>query len=112
MKSALKNERRVTSLSAFQTMHLKLIGMSVSRVTMYNYSSLKNKICWKSGFRKLDDSISIKNQMRKLDRNRNKNMALFRSYVFRLPKLKASKSTKKREIVKCSKPFSLLLSNY
>lgn len=106
MKSALKNKRRVTSLSAIQTMYLKLIGMSVSRVNMFNYSFVKNQMCWKSGFRKLNDCNSTRNQMKKLDRNRNKNMSLFESYVFKLPDIESSKNNKSRQIIKYNKPFS------
>lgn len=48
-----------------------LMSMAVGRVTLWNYTTLKNEFCWINGFRMLNDNPYVKTQIRDLDRCRN-----------------------------------------
>lgn len=50
----------------------KLIGMSVGRVTLWNYYNIKNEMCWINGFRCLNNNKYSRTQLKYLDRNKNK----------------------------------------
>lgn len=49
-----------------------LMSMAVGRATLWNYTSLKNELCWVNGFRMLNDNPYVKTQVRDLDRCRNR----------------------------------------
>ncbi|SIR80911.1 Reverse transcriptase (RNA-dependent DNA polymerase) [Mucilaginibacter lappiensis] len=48
----------------------RLIAMSVGRVKLYNYKSIKPGLCWTNGFKNLNYNIIVKSQLRYLDRQR------------------------------------------
>ncbi|KYG82797.1 reverse transcriptase domain-containing protein [Roseivirga echinicomitans] len=86
----------------------RLIGMSVGRVTMWNYENGINDLCWINGFSELSNNPTVAIQLKNLDRNRNKYFHKFRR---RLREIKVSNSKQvnvksNRQIIYFGKPFS------
>ena len=50
----------------------RLVGMSVGRVSLRNYKKVSNDLCWKNGFKELRPNRYSVQQIKQLDRNRNK----------------------------------------
>ena len=59
----------------------RLIGMSVGRVTMKNFSNIENDMCWVNGFVKLSDNRHLRAQLKDLS---NKNNIMSYLFVFML----------------------------
>jgi hypothetical protein len=70
--SATNNGKRVSDRKIRESAIHRLIGMSVGRVELWNYSEIDNDMCWKNGFTEINkNKFSIK-QLKLLDRTRNK----------------------------------------
>lgn len=69
---ASNDNRRKSASSIAKTAILRLIGMSVGKITMRNFETASNDLCWKNGFKELDMNLHSSRQMRMLDRNRNR----------------------------------------
>jgi hypothetical protein len=71
----------------------RLISMSVSR---FKFGTSKIKMCWCAGFKILKSQPNITNQIRKLDRNRDKQIKRLDLYLNKVntPNRKASKEVK------------------
>ena len=65
-------KHRVNDASMELSYRNTLVSMAVGRVTLWNYRTLRNELCWINGFRKLNDNPTVKTQIRDLDRYRNK----------------------------------------
>lgn len=63
---------RVCDNSMKQSYQSTLISMAVGRVTLWNYKSLKNELCWINGFKMLNDNSTVSQQIKDLDRCRNR----------------------------------------
>jgi hypothetical protein len=72
----------------------RLIGMSVGRVTLWNYKSIKNEMCWTSGYRLLTDNKYTRIQLKRLDSCRNRLLLKLRN---KISKMKADKKTEESE---------------
>jgi hypothetical protein len=72
----------------------RLIGMSVGRVTLWNYKSIKNEMCWTSGYRLLTDNKYTRIQLKRLDSSRNRLLLKLRN---KISKMKADKKTEESE---------------
>jgi hypothetical protein len=83
--------------------------MSVGRVTIRNYDIVANDLCWKNGFKELNMNKYSIQQIKQLDRNRNK---LFYKLEKDLELRKNENCTieelpsKNRQIIHFNKPFS------
>jgi len=104
----------VSDISKVELMVIgRLIGMSVGRFGVYNYSIIENDMCWINGFKCIDDNPYIRMQLRKLDRERNKQIWRLKK---KLPILKFEENTSVKDESKCrntrqikehiGKPFS------
>lgn len=107
---AIKYQRRKSLKSVSESVIHRLVGMSVGRVSLRNFSKLDNKMCWKSGFRLLRKNKHSLRQIKELDRNRNR---LFYRFINDLRNGKISKDAntleipaKKRQIIDFNRPFS------
>ena len=89
--------------------------MSVSRVGLWNYSTVVHEMCWKNGFQELNpNKYSIK-QIKRLDKGRSK---LYYKLVKETEGFKILKpeeeedetndNFKRRQIISYDKPFSYL----
>jgi len=54
----------------------RLIGMSIGRVSIWNYRNFINELCWIVGFKKLPSNKYSSNQIKQLDKNRSKYLFL------------------------------------
>ncbi|WP_270488572.1 reverse transcriptase/maturase family protein [Butyricimonas synergistica] len=67
----LKNKERVTNNSIQESLTNRLIGMSIGRVNLWNYTTMKNELCWINGFHALTYNKFASKQMKMLDAHRN-----------------------------------------
>lgn len=74
----LKNGKRKSDNMILESVCNKLIGMSVGRVTMKNYNTGDNEMCWVNGFTLLNDNQLLRAQLRRLDRHRSRKVAYFK----------------------------------
>lgn len=85
----------------------RLVGMSVGRVSLKNYETVSNDLCWKNGFKELKPNKYSVQQIKQLDRNRNK---LYYDLVKDLAEPQIADedkiASKPRQIVHFNKPFS------
>jgi retron-type reverse transcriptase len=72
IKDAIKKHKRVSNGTVAESAIRRLIGMSVGRVELWNYSICDSEMCWKVGFQELNLNKHSIRQMKSLDRNRNK----------------------------------------
>ncbi|MDD3194481.1 MAG: reverse transcriptase domain-containing protein [Paludibacter sp.] len=92
----------------------RLIGMSVGRVSMWNYTNGINDLCWINGFSELYPNPTVAIQLKKLDRNRNK---YFKQFKRKLKETKMNESDQvnaksNRQIIYIGKPFSYYYQAY
>lgn len=59
-----------------ESLSSRLLGMSVGRVSMWNYRNFHNELCWISGFEKLIPNQYSASQIKQLDRNRSRYLFL------------------------------------
>ena len=67
-----QDQNRVKNNSIRESSINKLIGMSVGRVKIWNYNSLKNELCWVNGFTEITNNKYTRIQLRRLDSSRNR----------------------------------------
>jgi hypothetical protein len=72
--NAVKEGKRKNDGTIYESAANRLIGMSVGRVTMKNFNSIENDMCWVNGFVKLSDNRHLRAQLKDLDRYRAKQM--------------------------------------
>jgi hypothetical protein len=111
IRSAIEKQLKVGRGTITESAMNKLIGMSVSRIELWNYKTNVSEMCWKNGFQELNVNKHSVKQMKKLDRHRNK---LYYDLVKDMEdkvieektgKIRKSKSSN-RQIVSYDKPFS------
>ncbi len=110
IREAIQNERRKKLGTAPESAIHTLVGMSVGRVELKNFDKLKHELCWNNGFKELTENKYSIQQIKNLDRNRNK---LYYKFADELgEQRKAEKpsddgdTTPKRQLIDFNKPFS------
>ena len=111
ISTAIKQDKRASNGTIAESVIHRLIGMSVGRVEIWNYSEIENEMCWKNGFQELNKNKYSINQLKQLDRTRSK---LYYKLIKDLDKLeeeereneKPAEKTKSRQIIDYNKPFS------
>jgi len=68
----------------YESVASRLIGMSVGRITLWNYKSIKNEMCWVSGYKLLTDNKYSRNQLRRLDCSRNRLLLKLRKKIAKM----------------------------
>jgi hypothetical protein len=107
IRKAVKYGLRKSKGSVAESAINRLVGMSVGRVSLKNYKTVSNDLCWKNGFKELGPNKYSVQQIKQLDRNRNK---LYYDLVKDLAKSESGEDnkieSKPRQIVHFNKPFS------
>lgn len=109
IRKAVKAGMRKSKGSVIESTIHRLVGMSVGRVNLKNYETISNDLCWKNGFKELKKNKYSEQQIKQLDRNRNR---LFYDFVKELSESKDDNESeiktklKSRQIVHFNKPFS------
>lgn len=107
IRQAVRYGVRKSSGSITESAIHRLVGMSVGRVSLKNYNTVANDLCWKNGFKELKLNKYSVQQIKHLDRNRNK---LYYKLVKELKNIEEAKGNKiksnSRQIVHFNKPFS------
>lgn len=92
------------------SVHKRMIGMSVGRVKIWDYQSFDNSYSWARAFTELTDNHWVRLQLRQLDRHRNFQMRRLRRFVKKLDFSKVKPSNDRTERNKAlwyfGKPFS------
>lgn len=71
IKKALENKQRCEKGTAIESAINRLIGMSVGRIGLDNFSEVSTDMCWKNGFSELQLNKFSEVQIKQLDRNRS-----------------------------------------
>ena len=66
----LHNARRGSNSSIMNSIQHKLISMAIGRVSLWNFQTINNELCWINGFNKLNENQYVSMQIRDLDRVR------------------------------------------
>ncbi len=107
IRKAVKHGMRKSKGSVTESTIHRLVGMSVGRVSLKNYETVSNDLCWKNGFKELTPNKYSVQQIKQLDRNRNK---LYYDLVKDLTEPETDEEnkieSKPRQIVHFNKPFS------
>lgn len=107
VRNAVKYKMRKSKGSVTESAIHRLVGMSVGRVSLRNYENVSNDLCWKNGFKELSPNKYSIQQIKQLDRNRNK---LYYDLVKELKEHEEDDQnkfdSKPRQIIHFNKPFS------
>lgn len=68
----------------YESVASRLIGMSVGRVALWNYKTMKNEMCWVSGYKLLTDNKYSRIQLKRLDSSRNRLLLKFRKKIAKM----------------------------
>ena len=84
---------RINAKAIIFRLHQRLISMSVGRI---NFGSSKISMCWCAGFKILKSNPNVTNQIRRLDRNREKQIKRMEKYLkgVKTPVSKSQKGVK------------------
>jgi hypothetical protein len=106
---AIEEEQRCKKGTAIESAINRLIGMSVGRIGLDNFSEVSTDMCWKNGFQELELNKFSKVQIKELDRNRSK---LYYDLFKKVKELeeeneeKVERGEDNRQHKKYDKPFS------
>ena len=64
------NNKRCSDFAIKTSIRYKLTSMAVGRVSLWNYLTIENELCWINGFKKLNNNKYVSIQIRDLDRTR------------------------------------------
>lgn len=110
IREAIQNERRKKIGTAAESAIHTLVGMSVGRVELKNFDKIKHELCWNNGFKELTENKYSVQQVKQLDRNRNK---LYYKFADELDEQRKTEKptddcykTPKRQLIDFNKPFS------
>jgi hypothetical protein len=107
IRKAVKDGMRKSKGSVTESAIHRLVGMSVGRVSLKNYSSVSNDLCWKNGFKELIPNKYSIQQIKQLDRNRNKlYYGLVKDFEEQENEDALKIESKSRQIIHFNKPFS------
>lgn len=91
------------------SVHKRMIGMSVGRVPIWNYKNFRNAYSWAKAFTELTDNSWSRSQLRLLDRHRNQMIKKLDKYLLTLNYDAVKPSNKKalkNSVWYYGKPFS------
>lgn len=107
--NALETDQRCEKGRAIESAINRLIGMSVGRIGLDNFSEVSTDMCWKNGFQELELNKHSKKQIKQLDRNRS---ALYYDLFKKIQELERDDNDNleaenlKRQYTNYDKPFS------
>lgn len=106
---AIETEQRCEKGTAIESTINRLIGMSVGRIGLDNFSEVSTDMCWKNGFQELELNKFSEIQIKQLDRNRS---ALYYDLFKKIKRLAREENENEvnevnlRQYKKYDKPFS------
>jgi len=108
IKKSIERGQRVTNGEIAKSVILRLVGMSVGRVEIWNHQHIVNEMCWQVGFRMLRNTRHAISQIKRLDRSRSKLYYDLLHHLSRNNKVSAKPRIKKKsqKIVSYNRPFS------
>jgi hypothetical protein len=109
IREAINTDRRKSWRTACESAIHTLVGMSVGKVQLNNFATMKNEFCWSDGFRELTKNIYSVKQIKELDRNRNRLYYKLEKEIEKREKEEKTgiaKPSKKRQLIDFNKPFS------
>jgi|CXWL01.1.fsa_nt_gi hypothetical protein len=109
IREAILKERRKKLGTAPESAIHTLVGMSVGRVELKNFDILKHELCWNNGFKELTENKHSVQQIKQLDRNRNRLYYKLADELDEQRKTEPSddgNTSPKRQLIDFNKPFS------
>ena len=109
MLAVPKSQKRVSNGKIIESAINRLIGMSVGRVTLWNFNSIKNDMCWINGFSELNDNKYTRIQLRRLDSCRSRLIRKLKKKVTEdgsVDESDSRKTQKDRHVQFYGKPYS------
>lgn len=106
---AIESGQRCEKGTAIESAINRLIGMSVGRIGLDNFSEVSTDMCWKNGFQELELNVHSKKQIKQLDRNRS---AIYYDLFEKVKAIERDEDEnlevedQKRQFTKYDKPFS------
>jgi hypothetical protein len=70
IKDVIKINKQARNNFILRSAYEKLNGMSIGRIELYNYKTIKNEMCWAEGFQCLNLNKYSKKQLKSLDNNK------------------------------------------
>lgn len=105
-----KNNLNISKSSLLESVYNRLNGMAVGRVALWNFPDYKNDMCWVKGFQLLNKNKYSLNQLKILDRTKNKNIFMLIKRLRKINdeniKIKSKKKNQNREKIYYGMPFS------
>lgn len=101
-----KEKQRKRNKTAEESAINRLVGMSVGRVELWNYSKVISEMCWKEGFEKIEANKHSIKQLKQLDRSRNKLFKDLRKSLNATVDKAPPENNPNREIIIYGKPYS------
>lgn len=94
----------------YKSVESRLIGMSVGRIEIWNFRTIRKEMCWLSGFSHIEDNPIIRKQLRELDFQRNHLLNILRKEIKNLDytnsKTKSTSKYKAEQFIYKGLPFS------
>lgn len=98
LKLILKDPHcRSTENTIYESVANRLIGMSVGRVNLWNYTTIKNEMCWASGYRLLTNNKYARIQLKRLDCSRNRLLLKLRNKINKMQESELSDEPDEKE---------------
>ena len=91
--------------SIYESIVSRLIGMSVGRVTLWNYKQIENEMCWLSGYRLLSDNKYSRIQLKRLDSSRSRLLLKLRMLLAKIQSEVKQNSEEEQENNKMNEPI-------
>jgi hypothetical protein len=98
--------KSVSNTSILRSVIERLNGMSVGRITLYNYATTVNKLCWVEGFKSLFLNRYSAQQLKSLDRNKYRSINILKKFIGSEVEKPSKLNQKQGEIYLMKKPFS------
>jgi len=101
--------RRSSPRTIYESIANRLIGMSVGRVSLWNYKNVKNEMCWINGYKLLTNNKYTQIQLRRLDSSRSKLLRRLNTKVEIIEKLEPTATDQNKalkQVFYYGNPFS------
>lgn len=103
-----KPDCRSANNTIYESVANRLIGMSVGRITLWNYQTAKTEMCWASGYKLLSKNKHCEIQLRRLDTSRSRLLGKLRKKIREMsePASDDINIPKQRQHIYYGRPFS------
>jgi hypothetical protein len=106
VRAISNSNNRARKKTIIESAHNQLNGMSVGRVHMWNHKTLQPDMCWVNGFKLLEDNKYVEEQLKYLDKHRNRYLHKLKKHLTKINDSKIPTSPSNRKPIRYNKPYS------